>query len=443
MLSSSPRLQDRAQRGSLPTILILIMCCRLGVCVAVDLATIISSSHDWCNAAVTRRRTKIEWIVVVTAASADDDFGWRASGTSIKSDRMKFSLLIELQIASPTRASEAQAFHDCVEQAVLADQLGYHGVWAVEHHGLYEYSHCSAPEVLLSYIAARTSRLLLGHAVTLTPFRYNHPIRIAERIATLDILSGGRVRWGSGKSASLTEQGAFEIDRDELDAQWREALEMIPLMWRSDVFEWKGRFFDIPPTPIIPKPVQQPYPPIFIACSKPETAVTAGTLGLGSLNFVAGNDDLLVEKVRLYREAIAAGGTLPRRTNNWFCCTPAALVLHDDRRACEHGFRGARFFGDGLATYFFSPTRVVGPLDIARENPSAERLDELMASRSRPGSSLTAVIGDPAAARESVSRFHDAGVDELILVMQMGTVPQELVMESIRIFAEQVMPLFA
>ena len=141
---------------------------------------------------------------------------------------MRFSLLLELQIASPNAASERQLFHDTVEQTVLADQCGYYGAWAVEHHGLYEYSHSSAPEVLLSYIAARTTRLLLGHAVTLTPWRYNHPIRVAERIATLDILSNGRARWGSGKSASLNEQSTFQIDRTELDGQWREAIDMIP-----------------------------------------------------------------------------------------------------------------------------------------------------------------------------------------------------------------------
>ena len=103
-------------------------------------------------------------------------------------------------------------------------------------------------------MAARTRRIRLGHAVTLTPHRYNHPIRVAERIATLDILSDGRVSWGSGKSSSHTEQGAFQIDRSELEGQWREALEMIPRMWRSDVFEWSGTYFQIPPTPIIPKP---------------------------------------------------------------------------------------------------------------------------------------------------------------------------------------------
>ena len=79
--------------------------------------------------------------------------------------------------------------------------------------------------------------------MTLLPFRYNHPIRIAERIATLDILSGGRVNWGSGKSSSRVEQDAFENDRENLHDQWLEALEIIPKMWQSDVFSHKGRFF--------------------------------------------------------------------------------------------------------------------------------------------------------------------------------------------------------
>lgn len=356
---------------------------------------------------------------------------------------MKFSLLLELQIASPTASSERQLFHDTVAQAVLADELGYHGVWAVEHHGLYEYSHSSAPEVLLSFIAARTTRLLLGHAVTLTPHRYNHPIRVAERIATLDILSNGRVRWGSGKSASLNEQGTFEIDRSELDAQWREALEMIPKMWRSDVFEWQGKFFKVPPTAVIPKPVQRPHPPIFAACSRVESVATAGSLGVGSLNFTAGHDGQLVEKIRVYRDAIAGSPANGRRTNNYFCCTPASIVLPDDRKACEFGFRGARFFGESLATYFFSPTRIVGPLEISRDPLSSAQLCEQMRKRSQSGSQLTGVMGDAVAARESVARFQAAGVDELILVMQMGTVPHEIVMESIRTFAGQVMPHFS
>jgi alkanesulfonate monooxygenase SsuD/methylene tetrahydromethanopterin reductase-like flavin-dependent oxidoreductase (luciferase family) len=122
----------------------------------------------------------------------------------VDEETMKFSLFFEMQLSRPTRSSEAQVFRDCVEQALLADALGYHCIWEVEHHGLFEYSHSSAPEVFLAFIAGRTKRIRLGHGVTLLPNRYNHPIRIAERIATLDILSGGRVNWGTGKSSSAS-----------------------------------------------------------------------------------------------------------------------------------------------------------------------------------------------------------------------------------------------
>src|SRR5687767_5062440 len=209
---------------------------------------------------------------------------------------MKFSLFYEMQISDPTPEAEAQLFRDCVEQAVLADQLGFHAIWEVEHHGLREYSHSSAPEIFLAFVAARTQKVRLGHGVTLLPHRYNHPIRIAERVATLDILSGGRVNWGSGKSSSLVEQMAFENDLKTLHDQWLEAVEMIPRMWSADVFQHEGRFFKIPPTQIIPKPVQQPHPPMFAACSKPDSAVAVGKLGLGALNFAVGTDDNLTQK---------------------------------------------------------------------------------------------------------------------------------------------------
>jgi alkanesulfonate monooxygenase SsuD/methylene tetrahydromethanopterin reductase-like flavin-dependent oxidoreductase (luciferase family) len=203
---------------------------------------------------------------------------------------MKFSLFFEMQIANPTSKREAQLFHDCLEQAELADALGYHCIWEVEHHGLYEYSHSSAPEIFLSFVAARTKRIRIGHGCTLLPHRYNHPIRIAERIATLDILSHGRVNWGTAKSVSRIEQDAFEIERTTIREQWREALEIIPRMWSSEIFCHRGRFFDIPPTRIVPKPVQVPHPPIFAACSQPEQAVEIGKLGIGALNMAMYHD---------------------------------------------------------------------------------------------------------------------------------------------------------
>jgi alkanesulfonate monooxygenase SsuD/methylene tetrahydromethanopterin reductase-like flavin-dependent oxidoreductase (luciferase family) len=355
---------------------------------------------------------------------------------------MKFSIFFEMQIAGPTRASERQLFHDCVEQAVLADRLGYHCVWEVEHHGLYEYSHSSAPEVFLAFVAARTERIRLGHGVTLLPHRYNHPIRFAERVATLDILSGGRVNWGSGKSSSLVEQLAFENDVKTLHDQWLEAIEIIPRMWSADVFSHQGRFFHIPPTQVVPKPMQQPHPPMFAACTKPDSAASVGRLGLGALNFAVGNDDYLAEKVAEYRRASAEARPVGRARTTHFACTPATLVLDDDREACRHGMRGARFFLESLTRYYLGGDRPTGPLPVARDFLDERDLEAARAARNAPGSQVAAIVGDPACARETVQRFVDVGVDELILVMQMGTVPHELVMRSLRTFAEQVMPHF-
>jgi alkanesulfonate monooxygenase SsuD/methylene tetrahydromethanopterin reductase-like flavin-dependent oxidoreductase (luciferase family) len=356
---------------------------------------------------------------------------------------VKFSLFFEMQISRPTRSLEAKTFHECVEQAILADKLGYRGIWEVEHHGLLEYSHSSAPEIFLSFVAARTERLRLGHGVTLLPFRYNHPIRIAERIAALDILSNGRVDWGSGKSSSLVEQRAFENDLATLHDQWLEAVEMIPRMWSADVFTHRGRFFNIPPTQIIPKPIQQPHPPMFAACSKPESAKHVGQLGLGALNFAFGTDDFLALKVRDYRSAVGGAKPVGRRVNNHFACTPATLVLEDDRKACAYGLRGARFFLESLHTYYLGRDRPVGELNVSRDFLPDTALEEAMRQRNAAGSQVANIVGDPVCARETVQRFVDIGVDELILVMQMGTVPHELIIDSIRTFAEKVMPHFS
>lgn len=356
---------------------------------------------------------------------------------------MKFSLLFEMQLPAPTRCTEASLFHECLEQAVLADSLGYHCVWAVEHHGLLEYSHSSAPEIFLSFVAARTQRIRVGHGVTLLPGRYNHPIRVAERVATLDILSNGRVSWGTGKSASLVEQEAFACDIASLHDEWLEALQIIPRMWNEDVFEFKGKFYNIPPTQVIPKPVQAPHPPMFGACSRPESVALVGRLGLGALNFGFGNDAELGEKVRQYRAAVADCTPVGRQRNNHFACAPAALVLDSDREACAYGMRGARFFVESMMRYYLSGTRPTGSLGIEAPLMVDAELEAAMQMRNAPGSQLITIVGDPTCARESVQRYKDLGVDELMLIMQLGTVPHELVLQSLKTFAEKVMPHFA
>jgi alkanesulfonate monooxygenase SsuD/methylene tetrahydromethanopterin reductase-like flavin-dependent oxidoreductase (luciferase family) len=354
---------------------------------------------------------------------------------------MKFSLFYEMQIAAPTGALEAQMFHNCLEQAVLADSLGYHCIWEVEHHGLYEYSHSSAPEIFLSFVAAKTKRIRIGHGCTLLPYRYNHPIRVAERLATLDILSGGRLNWGTARSGSRVEREAFEVDVPTLFDQWKEALDMIPRMWSTDPFSYKSQFFDIPPTYIVPKPVQTPHPPIFAACSKPEDSVTVGELGLGALNLATYRDELLAKRVADYRAAVSKAAPAGRSVTNHFACNPATLVLRDDRKACEYGLRGAMYFTQAMFHYY-GPTRPVGPIGLSTDFLPAEHLEGFRRHRNTPRSQLSSIIGDPASAREAVQRFVDVGVDELILVMQTGPTSHELTMESIRTFGEEVLPYF-
>jgi len=355
---------------------------------------------------------------------------------------MKFSLFFEVQISQPNAAKEAKCFHDCLAQAELADQAGYNCIWAVEHHGLYEYAHSSAPEIFLSFVAARTKRIRVGHGISLTPFRYNHPIRVAERIATLDILSEGRVNWGSGKSSSRVEQVAFETDPETLHQQWAEALEMIPAMWQQSVFEWKGRFFKIAPTQVIPKPVQKPHPPIFAACSKPGSTVEVGKLGIGALNFALEGTEDLKKKIDAYRIEVEKASPNGYQKNNHFAAAPPTCVLPDDRKACKYGFRAYRFFAESLGKYYFGSKRPLGELEISRDFLSDEELTAAQKLRMDPTAPKKMIVGDPERARETVQHFEDAGVDELILVMQMGTLPHEIVMESIRTFAEKVIPHF-
>ena len=355
---------------------------------------------------------------------------------------MKFSLFFEMQISDPTPQSERQVFHDCVEQAVLADELGYHCVWAVEHHGLREYSHSSAPEVFLSFVAARTKRIRIGHGVTLLPLRYNHPIRIAERIATLDILSNGRVNWAL-ESPRLEWSKALSRSTRRT---WRRSGETrsMPFLVCGRRRSSPGRApgFARPLLRSFPNRIQQPHPPIFAACSRPELAVQAGEAGLGAMSLAMYRDEKLAERVDDYRAAVERAAPEHRAVNNWFSCNPACLVLDDDLEACRHGLRGAQFFLRSMMSYFGIERRPLGRLDVPRETPPPEQARKYMKTRNTSGSQLSAIIGDPVAARETVSRFRDAGVDELILVMQVGTQPAELVLESIQTFGEKVLPYF-
>src|ERR1700684_2397549 len=156
-------------------------------------------------------------------------------------------------MADPSAATERQVIRDCVEQALCAEEMGFDRVWSVEHHCLRWYAHMSAPEVFLTWVAAKTSRIRIGHGVVCMPFQYNHPVRVAERAAMLDILSGGRLDLGAGRGATAQEMSLFGVEADRTPAEVEEALRIIANVWREDTFEWDG-LVDIDPHPVLPQP---------------------------------------------------------------------------------------------------------------------------------------------------------------------------------------------
>src|SRR5579863_306412 len=136
---------------------------------------------------------------------------------------MKFGIFYEHQLPRPwTDGAEHRLFKEALEQVELADRLGIDYAWEVEHHYLEEYSHSSAPEVFLAACSQRTRNIRLGHGIVQMPPGYNHPARVAERIATLDLVSDGRVEWGTGESSSLAELGGFNIEVSDKRPAWRE-----------------------------------------------------------------------------------------------------------------------------------------------------------------------------------------------------------------------------
>ena len=216
---------------------------------------------------------------------------------------MRFSLIYEAQTDDESRAGDRKVFEDLVEQVVLADQLGFDVVWCVEHTSLSNYAHMSAPETFLAYIAGRTERIGLGHGVVCLPPMMNHPIKVAERIATLDILSKGRVHFGVGKGGSQQEAGAFGYELSTLQPMIDESMYLIPQFFVNEFVEHDGKYIKIPKRPVHPKPYQDPHPPMYMACTGDDSLPRAGSRGLGALVLGFGGPDEVARKNKLYREA--------------------------------------------------------------------------------------------------------------------------------------------
>ena len=349
---------------------------------------------------------------------------------------MKFGIFYEHQLPRPWReGDELRLFQEALDQVELADRLGIDYAWEVEHHFLEEYSHSAAPEVFLAACSQRTRRIRLGHGIVLMPPGYSPPARVASRIATLDLVSNGRVEFGTGESASRMELEGFGIDPKQKRAMWREATEQVCNLLAMDPYPgYRGQYFSMPCRNLVPKPVQRPHPPLWLACSNRETIHLAAQLGVGALTFAFVDPAEAAHWVTDYyetfkRECVPIGHTV----NPNVAMVTGFSVHEDEQTALDRGLEGFRFFGFALAHHYVFGNHKPGRTDIWQ---SFQQLGSLVPDMGRRG------IGTPAQVREHLQSFEDAGVDQVIFIQQAGRNRHDHICESLELFASRVMPEF-
>lgn len=344
-------------------------------------------------------------------------------------------MFFELQLPRPWAADDEQRlFRNALEWAELGERAGIGYAWAQEHHFLEEYSHSSAPEVFLAAVSQRTKNMRIGHGVNLMPPQYNHPARVAERIATLDLVSGGRVEWGTGESSSRLELEAFHVDYLQKRAAWAEALRECAKMLASSPYPgYSGEFFSMPSRNIVPKPIQKPHPPMWVACTNRDTVKLAARLGLGALTFAFMDADEAAFWVREYYDTFKAECRPIGRTVNPNIAMLAGVMVHEDEEvARRRGLAGQQFFKWALAYYFRFGTHTPGRSELWLEFSRAE--PEPMAG--------IAAVGTPARARAHLAELEAAGIDQVILLQQAGDYEHDHVCESLDLLGTDVLPEF-
>ena len=352
---------------------------------------------------------------------------------------MKFGIFYELQLPRPWAPdAESRIYHESLDQIELADSLGYDYAWEVEHHFLEEYSHSSAPEVFLAAASQRTKNIRLGHGIVLLPPPFSHPARTAERIAALDIVSNGRVEFGTGESSSRMELEGFGVPRDEKRAMWEEGLRAVVGMFRDEPAEFHGKYVDFPPRHVFPKPLQKPHPPLWVACTQRETIRMAARNGIGALTFDFVNPDEARSLVGDYYSLIRDECTpLGDAVNANLAVVASFMCLPDDEKADEIDYN-MRFFRHALLHYYApGENHQPGESDVWQEYvDSPHPFLQAMEVQGR------GCIGTPEYLREKLRAYEEAGVDQVVFLAQAGQIKHEQIVDSLELFAREVMPEF-
>src|SRR5262245_39013266 len=354
---------------------------------------------------------------------------------------MKFGIFYELQLPRPWHAdSEWQLYHNALAELELADRLGYDYAWEVEHHFLEEYSHSPAPEVFLGAASQRTRTIRLGHGIL--QLTTSHPSRVVERVALLDLLSNGRVEFGMGESASITELEPFDVTMEGKRALWEDAVRCLVPMFGEGGCEYHGSHFDFPLRNVIPKTRQKPHPPLWIACSQLETIAYAGRRGMGALGFQLVSADAAYAWVHAYYNAIT------RRLDKLADYQINPNIALVSMFMCAKTDEEARAKADGATFFQFCLRYYAASRERQRPAPGEVNMWELYQAwkRDNPDNQQRALtgglIGTPETIRRKLRKFEESNIDQVILLNQAGRNSHADICASLEMFAAEVMPEF-
>jgi alkanesulfonate monooxygenase SsuD/methylene tetrahydromethanopterin reductase-like flavin-dependent oxidoreductase (luciferase family) len=393
---------------------------------------------------------------------------------------MKFDIFCEIQRAFPWAegADEASLLRETMSQAQAADKAGFDIWWQVEHHGAPQFSYSAAPEVVLTAIAMATSRLRVGHAGVLIPYRINHPLRVAERAATLDILSGGRFELGLAKSGGK-EWETFGVNPVTARDEVREAMHMIPKMWTEPEFSWSSPLFQMPPREVVPRPLQRPHPRLWQTCGSPESFYMAGEMGVGALGTTLLSPiEFLGQMMREHDRGLAEStGPAGKFVNPQKGAFTFVHLAESRQAAIRNGAAwSALWYVNAAAVTFKVPRRVWYDMIKAGLHPNAaadtaarDTLDPheieiqpddpavlVLLKRMAQGQSVSfeeahevleqldcVVIGDSEHCAAKIRGYQAIGVDRMMCMMQYGSLTHEAIERSIALAGRHLIPSFA
>lgn len=392
---------------------------------------------------------------------------------------MKFDIFCEIQRAFPWEGrDEASLFREILDQARAADAAGFTAWWQVEHHGAPEFSYSAAPELVLTAIAMATERLRVGHAGVLAPFNINSPLRVAERGATLDVLSGGRFEMGLAKSGGK-EWETFGVDPEKARDQVRDAMHIIPRVWTEPEFSWDGPDYKVPPREIVPKPLQNPHPPLWQTCGSPESFYMAGEMGVGALGTTLLSPvKFLGEMLREHDRGLSAcSAPAGRFVNRQKGCFTFVHIAETREQAIANGAAwSALWYVNAAPRVFKVPRRVWYDMikaglhpNSARDTAALAQLDPnetvihdddppvvVLLKRMAQGEEIgkdeahdvlepldCVVIGDPDHCARKLRGYEAIGADRMMCMMQFGSIPHAAVLKSIELAGRLLVPAFA